>query len=128
MKNKGFSLIEIVISLFFIGLLTTIFVPLLTISASNFSVVEDKNEMNYIGEMVLEKLKTPSEEIQRTIKELDSLGEVNYLDEDFDSNKYICIIKSTYSSNNLLEIVVRIEQKNQENSNYVEYKGSIPKK
>ena len=128
MKNKGYSLIEIIISLFFIGLLSTIFVPILTISARNLSVVKDKNEMNYIGEMVLEKLKTATEEIQRTIKELDSIGEVNYIDEDFDTNKYICTIKKTYSSLGLIEIIVRVELIDQENNIYVEYKGSIPKK
>lgn len=128
MNKKGFILLKVTIGLFFVGLLATIFIPILSSSLNNFNKVKNKNEMNYIGEMVVEKLKTSSPDIISIIADLEDIGEVNYVDNDFDSLKYNCRIIKTNSSNGLLEFIVKIKLNNQEKAYYVEYKASRSKK
>lgn len=127
MKKKGFILLEIIIGLFFIGLLSTVFLPILSSSLNNFNKVKDKNDMNYIGEMVVEKLKTSSTDILDVLAELDINGEVNYVDDDFDNEKYSCKITKMNNSDSLLEYVVKVNLKNQEYDYNVEYKSSRSK-
>lgn len=127
MKKNGFVLLEIIIGLFFIGLLSTVYLPIISSSLNNFNKVKDKNEMNYIGEMVVEKLKTSSSEILDVLDELENIGESNYVDDDFDNEKYSCKITKMNNSASLLEFVVKVNLKNQEDGYNVEYKSSRPK-
>lgn len=127
MKKKGFVLLDVIIGLFFIGLLSTVFLPILTSSLNNFNKVKNKNDMNYIGEMVVEKLKTSSSEILDILDELDNNGEVNYVDDDFNTEKYNCKITKINNSDSLLEFNVKVNLKNQENGYNVEYRASRPK-
>lgn len=128
MRNKGFSLIEVMASLALLGILSVVCLPLLTYSINSFARIKDKNEMNYIGEMVSEKLKTSREDIEAILIKLDTEGAVSYVDLDFDNNKYDCTIEKTYSSKSLIEYIVRVKNKNQETGPFVEFKASLPKK
>lgn len=127
MKRKGTILLEVIIGLFFIGILASICLPILTTALVNFNRIENRYEMNYIGELIVEKLKSPSQENMDVLQIVDLEGSVNYICDEFDSDKYSCEIKKIKSSANLLEILVKISD-NKGKENYVEYKASIPKK
>lgn len=126
MKNKGFILLEIIIGLFFIGIIATTFLPILTLSINNLNRVRDRDEMNYIGEMVVEKFKSRSPQVKSIISELDIDGEVDYIDDDFDTGKYSCKITKLNTSDSLLEFLVNVN--NEEKGYNVLFKASLPRK
>ena len=126
MKNKGFVFLEIIIGLFFIGIIASVFLPILTSSINNLNRVRDRDEMNYIGEMVVEKFKSGSPQVKSIISELDVDGEVDYIDNDFDADKYSCKITKLNTSDSLLEFLVSVH--NKEKGHNVLFKASLPKK
>ena len=127
MNRKGTLLIEIEIALFFIGLMILSLFPILSSSIANFKNTEVMEEMIYIGEMVVEKLHSQGNEITYVINQIDYLGEIYYEDEDFDTDKYKCKITKICSNDKLLEFLVRVELKDEDNKKSVEFKGSIVK-
>ncbi len=62
MNKKGFSLIEVLLGLFLLGLISVSILPVLTSTVINMNKNKIKLEMNYIGEMALEKIKSYDEE------------------------------------------------------------------
>lgn len=126
--NRGFTLVEIICALALIGIITVSFFPIMNTSLKNISSLKNKNEMSYIGEMVVEKLKSPSDEAKSTLNSLDTNGVVDYVDDDFDSQKYNCKLIKLNSSDKLIEFNVKIELKGLEDGFNVEYRASIPKK
>ena len=58
MTNKGFALIEIIVGMFLLGIISSFTFATLSMSTRGFNKIGHRNEMNYIGEMVIEKLKT----------------------------------------------------------------------
>lgn len=127
MKRKGFILFEIIIGLFFLGILAVSILPLLGFSFNTIRNIRYKDEMNYIGEMVVEKLKSSSESTLRTIADLDSFGEVNYEDEDFNTSIYQCKLVKQYSSEGFIEYTVFVYIRDDINVQPVQYKSSTKK-
>ncbi len=124
MKRNGFILVEALLGLFFIGLLATSVLPLLSFSFNNVRTIKYRDEMNYIGEMVAEKLKSESEFALKTISDLIAFGEVNYEDDDFDKSKYRCKLVNLYSSSRFIEYMVIVESKDGANVKSVQYISS----
>lgn len=57
MNEKGYSLIEVLISILFISLTTIVVLPLIQNSKFNFMDNKKKIEMGFLGEIILEQLK-----------------------------------------------------------------------
>lgn len=127
MKREGSILIEAIIGLFFLGLLATSILPLLGFSFNNIKNIRHRDEMNYIGEMVAEKLKSKSASAIKTISDLDDIGEIIYEDGDFDTSLYRCKLVKLYSSEGFIEYIVIIESKDDINVKTVQYKSSVTK-
>lgn len=80
MNEKGYSLIEVLISILFISLITIIVLPLIQNGNYNFMHNKEKIEMGFLGEIILEQLKAfdyfnPSEDYILDIE----LSELMYL-------------------------------------------------
>lgn len=127
MKNKGFILLEIMVGLFLIGLISMTCLPILNLSKCNFNKIKEKNEMIYIGEMVIEKLKTKDEISLSFLRELESHEIVEYTDNDIDSDKYICTINKISDNGKFIEIRVKVSKIDQEDSPIVQFKTGLSK-
>lgn len=128
MKTRtGFILAEVILGLFFMGLFSITFLPLIGYSFNNIKNIRYRDEMNYIGEMVVEKIMSKNKDIDTIISDLDISGEVNYTDEDFDSSKYSVTIIKEDDSSGLLEFSVIVQTKEKDNDRNVIFKSSIPK-
>lgn len=127
MKNKGFSLVEIIIGISLIGIISVFTFSIISFTLNGFSAVREKNTMIHIGEMVIEKLKVNDPYTIGIIEEVDEIGQAYYPAEDFDSDKYSVLITKNYSSVGLIEVVVKVILLNQEKDIYVEFKAAIPK-
>lgn len=128
MKTRtGFILAEVILGLFFMGLFSITFLPLIGYSFNNIKNIRYRDEMNYIGEMVVEKIMSKNKDIDTVISDLDISGEVNYTDEDFDSSKYSVRIIKEGDSSGLLEFSVIVQTKEKDNDRNVIFKSSIPK-
>lgn len=57
MNKKGFLLIEVLIGIFFLGLISITFFPIFTLASNQLQNVEIKNDMKYYGETIIEKIK-----------------------------------------------------------------------
>lgn len=126
MKRKGFSLIEVLVGLSLLGLISVTALPMLTFSFNNFARVKARSEMCYIGEMVVEKFKTDSVIILDYINQLESSDSIEYIDDNFDKDKYACTIYKLGNHSRLMDIKVEVREK--VHSSNVEYMVSIPKK
>lgn len=128
MKTRtGFILAEVILGLFFMGLFSITFLSLIGYSFNNIKNIRYRDEMNYIGEMVVEKIMSKNKDIDTVISDLDISGEVNYTDEDFDSSKYSVRIIKEGDSSGLLEFSVIVQTKEKDNDRNVIFKSSIPK-
>ena len=127
MKNKGFSLVEIIIGISLIGIISVFTFSIISFSINGFLSVREKNSMIYIGEMVIEKLKVNDPYILAIIEEVEEFGQAYYLEEDFDRDKYSVLITKSYSSEGLIEVIVKVTLLNREKDIYVEFKAAIPK-
>ena len=126
MKKEGFILLDVIIGLFYLGIIAVVLIPILTSSYNNFNRIKERDEMNFIGEMVVEKLKSNSDDMIAVIDELANQGEVDYLDNDFDVEKYNCKIIRTYCSPGLLEFIVKVGLNH--GPQYIDYKASVTTK
>ena len=61
-KKKGFTLIEAIIGIGLLGLISVTTLPIMTTSFINLKNHNIKMEMNYIGEVVIERIKAFDEE------------------------------------------------------------------
>lgn len=125
MKLKGFILMEIIMGIFLVGIFVMMVSPLITFSFNNINRIKNRDEMNYIGEMVVEKVKSRQDQIMVYINKLETLDEITYIDDDFDSDKYFCKLIKKYSSNRFLEFLVHVELKG--GSEYVQFEASFTK-
>jgi len=123
MSRKGNMLIQVVVMLFFLGIISISFLPILISSINNFKRIKLQNEMIYIGEMVVEKIKAKDESIISNFSNIKS--DMSYEDEDFDTDKFKCNIYKIRSNSDLLEFLVRVENKHGK-IQIVEFKASIP--
>ncbi len=127
MKRKGFILFEIIIGLCFLGILSVVILPSLGFSFNTVRSIRYRDEMNYIGEMVVEKLKSRSESAMKMLADLDDFGEIIYEDEDLDTSTYRCKLVKNYSSEGFIEYTVYIYLKDDKNVQPVQYKSSTRK-
>ncbi|NLL81612.1 MAG: type II secretion system protein [Tissierellia bacterium] len=128
MKRRGFTLIEVIVAMCLLGMVSVFTCTTLSMTVSEFNKIRCRNEMNYIGEMVIEKLKTEDAYVKEVLEKVDELGQTNFVDEGFDSDKYIVTIFKDYGSNKLLEISVKILHNYQEKEPiYVDFKAAIPR-
>ncbi|WFA09682.1 prepilin-type N-terminal cleavage/methylation domain-containing protein [Tissierella sp. Yu-01] len=127
MKNKGFSLVEIIIGISLIGIISVFTFSIISFSLNGFSAVREKNTMIHIGEMVIEKLKINDPYIIEIIEDVEEYGQSYYLEEDFDRDKYSVLITKKYSSEGHIEVIVKVILLNQGKDIYVEFKAAISK-
>lgn len=126
-NRKGSMLIQIVIALFFLGIMSITFLPILTSSIKSFQRIKLQNEMIFIGEMIIEKIKSEAAKVSDISTQIELNDKINYEDEDFDCDRFNCYIHKIESSSDILEFSVRVENKNDGSSEYIEFKASIPK-
>lgn len=62
MGKKAFTLVEVILSLCLLGLISVTVLPIVTSSLNNLNKNKIKMEMNYIGEMAIERIKAYNEE------------------------------------------------------------------
>lgn len=141
MKRKGFTLIEVLLSLSLIGLIAVTTLPILTSSLLNINKTKVRLEMNYIGEMVMERIKSFNEEgspetyiCHKKISEIiylfrnQNIVELNLNEKKDDENYLIKIIKKERTDRLWIIEVYVYHDKEGSNLNHVEYKTYILKK
>ncbi|WMM26934.1 prepilin-type N-terminal cleavage/methylation domain-containing protein [Tissierella sp. MB52-C2] len=141
MKRKGFTLIEVIMGLFLLGLIAATILPKINISHLRLSNQNIKMEMIHMGEMVIERIKAFKEDssepisiynvkIEDLIEEFkkDKIVEI-ILPKDKNSEKYsLKIIKDEKFDNLWLLSVYVYHNKEGKVLDYVEFKGYMPKK
>lgn len=141
MKRKGFTLIEVLLSLSLIGLIAVTTLPILTSSLLNINKTKVRLEMNYIGEMVMERIKSFNEEgspetyiCHKKISEIiylfrnQNMVELNLNEKKDNENYLIKIIKKERTDRLWIIEVYVYHEKEGSNLNHVEYKTYILKK
>lgn len=126
MNKNGYILLDIVVGTFLIGLISITFFPMIVSSFNNFNIIKNKSEMIYIGEMVIERLKTDKDLSAQIIPILENQNSLDFNHILIDEN-YICNLNRIKSTDRFMDIKVSVSRKNQENSYNVDFKASIPK-
>lgn len=141
MNNKGFSLINALVGVFLLGIIFVTIIPILTSAYINISRNQIKMEMNYIGEMALEKIKSFDENnssevfiFDKRVSDIVNLFKIQNtseitLKEKIDGENYcLRIIKEDKKSG--LWLIQSFVYHDKEGSKlpYVEYRAYIPKK
>lgn len=127
-KSKGFSLVEVICGIALVGIIAVSILPLINNSIKNISNLKNQNEMSFIAEMVIEKLKTSNAEAVSTLEALDTNGSIEYLDSDIDSERFKCSISKLSSTDKLIEFIVVVEHNSLGENFNVEYKASVLRK
>ncbi|MBU5426679.1 type II secretion system GspH family protein [Tissierella pigra] len=141
MKRKGFTLVEVIMGLFLLGLIFATILPIMSTSFLRLNNQKMRIEMIHLGEMVVERIKAFKEEssesitiydvnVEDLIEEFkkDKIVEI-ILPEDKSSERYsLKIIKDEKFNNLWLLSVYVYHNKEGEILDYVEFKGYIPKK
>lgn len=140
MERKGFTLIEVLIGIFILGLISVTFLPLIGNSAKLSSENFQGIEMDYLGEMIIEKLKafeydsststyiceTSVEEIVDLLKlEKTSNASFTFKGEHGD---YSVLIEKSQRSSSLWEILVSIKDIEEGDKKSVKFKAFLPSK
>lgn len=129
MKRRGYILLDIIIGIFFLGLVAITALPVLNTSFRNFMNVRKQNEMNYIAENVIENLNSIDQKSSDVFQNLESTYETEYLSLGSYKDKYECKIVLLKQCQYIWELDVIIYFKNQEDKeHHVRYRVSIPKK
>jgi prepilin-type N-terminal cleavage/methylation domain-containing protein len=140
MKRKGFTLVEVIMGLFLLGLIAATILPIMNISYLRLSNKNIKMEMIHMGEMVIERIKAFKEDssepisiynvkIEDLIEEFkkDKIVEI-ILPKDKNSEKYsLKIIKDEKFDNLWLLSVYVYHNKEGKVLDYVEFKAYMPK-
>lgn len=127
MNRKGSILLEAILGLCFIGIISTYMLPLLCFSFNNVKSIRYMDEMSYIGEMVVEKIRSKSGSIDDVISSIILTGEIDYIDSAFDEDKYSVKIVKDKESAEILEYSVIVKAKGGESGKEIIYKSSIRK-
>lgn len=140
MNKKGFTLIEVIMGLCLLGLISVTILPIIGTSSKLTSKNFEKMEVTYLGEMVVENLKSfeyGSEEPlyiwDTEVKEIIDIfnlekTSVIILESKDESEDYIVTIEKRERSNNLWEIVVNIDYIKEGGKKGVKYKAFLPSK
>lgn len=135
MGKKGFALVEVLLSLFLLGIISVTVLPIVSSSLNNINKNKIKMEMNYIGEMAIERMKSYNEEssaelyiFDKKVSEIIELfrntgsSEINILGK-VENEKYLLRITKDQRSNILWNISVYVyHDKEGSNLSHVEYK------
>lgn len=135
MERRGFTLVEVILGLFLLGLISVTTLPIVTSSLMNISKSKIKMEMNYIGEMAIERIKSYNEESSTDLyifdKKLSEIvecfrnpgpSEVT-ISKEMENGKYLLKIIKDQRSDILWEISVYVYHDEEgSNLNHVEYK------
>lgn len=127
MKNKGFVLVDVLVGLFFIGLVSVLSLPLLSSSYSNYGSIKARTEMNYLGESIYERLCAKDEYSSELIEKLNLRDEVIFEDlDDYYLEKYHASVVNLNNCESFLDIKIVIKS-NADGGNVsdVEFKGGI---
>lgn len=129
MKRKGFTLIELIVGIFLIGLISTVGLPMIQNTMSNYNRVKEKQEMLYLCEMVVERLRAKDNNLHDIFIELDSSNEIILTKIGAsDLGKYKCRISKSKETEAFINLDVRIYIDNEmRSSQYVEYKTVVKK-
>ena len=127
-KTKGFSLVEVICCIALVGIIAVSILPLINNSIKNIANLKNQNEMSFIAEMVIEKLKTSNAEAISTLDALDACGYIEYLDSDIDTERFKCSISKVSSTDKLIEFIVVVEHNSLGENFNVEYKASVLRK
>ena len=138
MKNKGFTLIEVLIGLCLLGLISIIILPIISFSFNSSNRNSGKMEMIYLGEMVIENLKaykyenntnhyilnTKVEDIMDIFK-LNKTADVTLTSEG-EYAEYRITIEKKERNSKLWEILVSIDFVEEGDKRGVKYKAILP--
>ena len=127
MKRKGFTLIEVIMGLFLIGLIATILMPIVQNSIGNYNKVKERQQMLYLCEMVVERLRAKDSNLDSIFQDLEDNNQIiiSTIGET-DLGKYKCSISKTKETTIFMNLDVRIYIDNEMGSSqYVEYKTVI---
>ena len=129
MKRKGFTLIELIMGLFLIGLIATISMPIVQNSIGNYNKVKERQQMLYLCEMVVERLRAKDSNLDSIFQDLEDNNQIiiSTIGET-DLGKYKCSISKTKETTIFMNLDVRIYiDSEMESGQYVEYKTVIKK-
>jgi len=126
MKRKGSILLEVILGICFIGLLSTICLPTMTRSLSNFKNINEIYEETYIAESIVEVLKSPSDNSKILIDRIYTEGLISYDGDQVDIKDFTCDLILLDSSEGLIEVAIKVYN-NKGNDKYVEYKATFPR-
>ena len=127
MKRKGFTLIEVIMGLFLIGLIATILMPIVQNSIGNYNKVKERQQMLYLCEMVVERLRAKDSNLDSIFQDLEDNNQIiiSTIGET-DLGKYKCSISKTKETTIFMNLDVRIYiDSEMGSSQYVEYKTVI---
>lgn len=129
MKRHGFTLIEIIMAIFLLGLISTVAFPIIENSLMNYKRVKEKDEMLYFCEMAAGRLRAKDSSLEELFSELNDNSELTVSKiGTTDLGKYKCKITKTKESGVFMNLVVRIYIDNKaRNNQYVEYKVYVKK-
>lgn len=127
MKRKGFTLIELIVGLFLIGLVSTVAMPIVQNSIGNYNKINERQHMLYLCEMVVERLRAKDSNLDDIFQSLETSNEIVLSTIDStDLGKYKCKITKTKETTLFMDLDVKIYIDNEMgNSQYVEYKTVI---
>lgn len=135
MKRKGFTLVEALLGLFLLGIISVTVLPIVTTSLKNINKSKIKMEMNYIGEMAIERIKSYNEEsskelyiynikLSEIVKEFRNPGPQEVIISGKEENgKYLLRIMKDQRTDILWEISIYVYHDEEGSKlNHVEYK------
>ena len=127
--NKGFGLIDTIIGLFLLGLIVVLILPIFTSVYNQYSKINSKTEMIYLGESIYERLCSKDEYSKELIDSLTHNDEVIFDDVSVEYlQKYESRIIKIEESEIFLKINIIINPKsNGGNISDVEFEASILK-
>lgn len=127
MKRKGFTLIELIIGIFLLGLVSTVGFPIIQNSIGNYNRIEERQHMYYLCEMVVERLRAKDINLEPLFIELETNKEITISSIGLtDFGKYKCLITKTKETLTYWNLDVKIYIDNEmRNSQYVEYRAVV---
>ena len=127
MKRNGFTLIEVIVGLFLLGLVSTVGFPIIQNSIGNYNRVKERQHILYLCEMVVERLRAKDSSLDYIYEELETSSEILVTTIGrTDLGKYKCRITKTKVTEEFMNLDVRIYRDNEmRDSQFVEYKTVI---
>jgi hypothetical protein len=141
MKKKGFLLVQVLMGLSLLGIAVACLLPIFVTFTNNYHLLETKYEIKYLGEEIVEKIKSYNSDIENDDYILDARVEeiINCLDQSkivnislpFDKKagnyKYIVNIHKENINENLWVVDIEVKLKDDGNKiNSIVYRTYIP--